>query len=77
MTGKELFDQYQAAALRHGFGSAEFSYGNVLFEAMKLEGEASVFSKLEEANANGRKIRLAYSKPPSDPETEPDLVVVA
>lgn len=76
MTGKELFDHYQAAALRHGFGSAEFSYGNVLFEAMKLEGEANVFRKLEEANAKGRKIQLAYSTPTDGQHTEPDLVVI-
>ncbi|WP_229253848.1 hypothetical protein [Dyadobacter sp. NIV53] len=58
MTGKEIFDQYQSAALRHGFGSDEFRYGNLLFEALRIEGEEKVFKLLEEAKSTGKKLIL-------------------
>ena len=76
MTGKELFDYHQSAALRNGFGSAEFRYGNLLFEALKIEGEENIFQKLEEANLTGKRIGLGYSVTPANDEAEPDLVVI-
>lgn len=76
MTGKELFDHHQSAALRSGFGSPEFRYGNLLFEALKIEGEENVFQKLEEASLTGKRIALTYSVTPETNEGEPDLVVV-
>jgi hypothetical protein len=75
MSGKELFDYYQQAALTKGFGSAEFQYGNILFEALKLEGESNLFKKLEEANAAGRQLMLAHTKGIYD--AEPDIVIMA
>ena len=76
MTGKEIFDQYQSAALRNGFGSDEFRYGNLLFEALRIEGEERVFQLLEEAKSTGKRIDLAYSAKENDMLMEPDRVII-
>ena len=76
MTGKEIFDYYQSAALRNGFGSAEFRYGNLLFEALRLEGEEKVFQLLEEAKTSGKRIDLGYSVHPQSGMSEPDIVII-
>ncbi|WP_138476330.1 hypothetical protein [Dyadobacter bucti] len=76
MTGKELFDHYQSAAQRQGFGSREFHYGNILFQALKLEGEEKIFRLLEIAENTGKKIALAYSEPRSEELTDPDIAVL-
>ncbi|TDE15414.1 hypothetical protein [Dyadobacter psychrotolerans] len=76
MNGKEIFDYYQSAALRNGFGSAEFRYGNLLFEALRIEGEEKIFKMLEEARSSGKRIGLGYSTPPKDTDMEPDLVIM-
>jgi hypothetical protein len=76
MTGKELFDYHQSAALKGGFGSPEFRYGNLLFEALKIEGEENIFRKLEEAAVAGKRIGLTYSIAPESETTEPDVVVI-
>lgn len=76
MTGKELFDYYQSAALKNGFGSAEFRYGNLLFEALRIEGEEKIFKMLEEARSSGKRIDLGYSTQPIDTNMEPDLVIM-
>ena len=76
MTGKELFDYYQSAALRNGFGSKEFQYGNLLFEALRIEGEEKVFKLLEEAKVSGKRIDLGYSVHSKDNMMEPDRVII-
>jgi len=76
MTGKELFDHYQSAAQRQGFGSREFHYGNILFQALKLEGEEKIFLLLEIAENTGKKIALAYSEPKSEELTDPDIAIL-
>ena len=76
MTGKELFDYYQSAALRNGFGSDEFRYGNLLFEALRIEGEDKVFQLLEEAKTSGKRIGLGYSVHAQNGTMEPDRVII-
>lgn len=76
MTGKELFDYHQSAALKCGFGSPEFQYGNILFEALKMEGEEIIFKKLEEADRSGKRIKLSYSTPPVHDDCIPDQVLL-
>lgn len=76
MSGKELFDYYQSAALRNGFGSDEFRYGNLLFEALRIEGEEKVFKMLEEAKSSGKKIGLGYSSMAQNGTMEPDRVII-
>ena len=76
MTGKEIFDYYQSAALRNGFGSDEFRYGNLLFEALRIEGEEKVFKLLEEAKSAGKRIDLGYSAHSKNNMMEPDRVII-
>ena len=76
MSGKELFDYYQSAALRNGLGSDEFRYGNLLFEALRIEGEEKVFKMLEEAKNTGKKIGLGYSAYAQNGTMEPDRVII-
>lgn len=60
MTGQQIFDKLQWAAHIYGPGSEEFLYGNLLFEALRLHGEALLFPLLEEAETSGRRIDLYY-----------------
>jgi hypothetical protein len=76
MTGKELFDRYQRAALVKGLGSQEFHYGNILYRALELEGEEKVFQLLEVAESTGKRVALGYSGFPQDSRTDPDMAVL-
>jgi hypothetical protein len=76
MTGKELFDRYQSAALRNGLGSREFHYGNILFEALRIEGEEKLFQLLELAENTGKKIELGYSESCVNTFQEPDVAIL-
>jgi hypothetical protein len=76
MTGKELFDRYQLAALRHGLGSREFHYGNILYQALQLEGEEKIFQLLEQAENSGQRIGLGYSMAAEDNRVDPDMAVL-
>lgn len=75
MTGKEIFDRYQMAALKNGLGSQEFNYGNILYQALRIEGEEKVFQLLEMAENTGKRIALAYSLPTSE-IGEPDMAIL-
>ncbi|NIJ53995.1 hypothetical protein [Dyadobacter arcticus] len=76
MTGKELFDRYQLAALAKGLGSQEFHYGNILYQALRLEGEEKIFNLLEKAENTGKRIALGYSAISQDSRTDPDMAVL-
>lgn len=76
MTGKELFDRYQSAALRSGLGSREFHYGNILYQALRIEGEEKLFQLLEVAENTGKRIELTYSKSEENTFQEPDLAIL-
>lgn len=76
MTGKELFDRYQLAALRNGLGSREFHYGNILYQALRIEGEEKLFQLLEVAENTGKRIELSYSESAENAFQEPDLAIL-
>jgi hypothetical protein len=76
MTGKEIFDRYQLAALVKGLGSQEFQYGNILYQALKLEGEEKIFQLLELAESTGKRIALGYSAISQDSRTDPDTAIL-
>jgi hypothetical protein len=76
MTGKELFDRYQLAALVKGLGSQEFIYGNVLYQALRIEGEERVFQMLELAEKSGKRITLGHSMASAADWTEPDMAML-
>lgn len=76
MTGKEIFDRYQLAALKNGLGSKEFNYGNILYQALRIEGEEKVFQLLELAEHTGQRIALTYSLPPQENGSEPDMAIL-
>ncbi|WP_439558686.1 hypothetical protein [Dyadobacter sp.] len=76
MTGKELFDRYQLAALAKGLGSQEFHYGNILYQALKIEGEEKVFQLLEAAEKSGKRIVLSYSAANQINLIEPDIAII-
>ncbi len=76
MTGKQLFDQYQFAAQVNGFGSNEFQYGNLLYQALKIEGEEKIFQLLEEAEKSGKRISLEYPEAPMESFPEPHKVIL-
>jgi len=76
MTGKEIFDRCQMAALRNGLGSKEFHYGNILYQALHLEGEEKVFQLLEQAENTGKRISLAYSSNGHQPHSDPDMAIL-
>jgi hypothetical protein len=76
MTGKQLFDQYQFAAQINGFGSNEFQYGNILYQALKIEGEENIFQLLEEAEKSGKRIALEYPPAPVENYPEPHKVIL-
>ena len=76
MSGKEIFDRYQLAALKNGLGSHEFHYGNILYQALRIEGEEKVFHLLELAENTGKRIALAYSIPTTDGAGEPDMAIL-
>lgn len=67
MSGKEIFDRYQLAALKNGLGSHEFQYGNILYQALRIEGEENVFKLLELAEHSGKRIALTCSVTGEEP----------
>lgn len=76
MSGKEIFDRYQLAALKNGLGSHEFHYGNILYQALQIEGEEKVFQLLELAENTGKRIALTYSALNSEGGGEPNMVIL-
>jgi hypothetical protein len=76
MSGKEIFDRYQLAALKSGLGSHEFNYGNILYQALQIEGEEKVFQLLELAENTGKRIALSYSTLSIDSSGEPNTVIL-
>ncbi|GGH28316.1 hypothetical protein GCM10007423_14770 [Dyadobacter endophyticus] len=76
MSGKEIFDRYQLAALKNGLGSREFNYGNILYQALRIEGEERVFQLLELAENTGKRIALACSIPNAETGSEPNMVIL-
>jgi hypothetical protein len=76
MTGKEIFDRCQLAALRNGLGSQEFYYGNILYQALHLEGEEKVFELLEQAENTGKRISLGYSSSNAPNQNDPDMAIL-
>lgn len=76
MKGKQLFDHYQYAAQVNGFGSNEFQYGNLLYQALKIEGEEKIFQLLEEAEKTGKRIALEYPSQSTQLYPEPDRVIL-
>ncbi|QRQ99936.1 hypothetical protein [Dyadobacter sandarakinus] len=76
MTGKEIFDRYQLAALKNGLGSQEFLYGNVLYQALHLEGEERIFHLLELAEQTGKRVGLGFSVSVPDELGEPDMAIL-
>ncbi|WP_225865847.1 hypothetical protein [Dyadobacter aurulentus] len=76
MTGKEIFDRYQSIALMKGLGSQEFFYGNILYEALRIEGEKKLFELLEVAESTGQRVSLSYSTASADDQNEPALAVL-
>lgn len=76
MTGKEIFDRCQMAALRNGLGSKEFLYGNILYQALHLEGEEKVFKLLEQAENTGKRIGLGYSSNGPQSQSDPDMAIL-
>ncbi|MCE7060499.1 hypothetical protein [Dyadobacter sp. CY343] len=76
MTGKEIFDHYQLIALAKGLGSQEFHYGNILYQALRIEGEERLFALLELAENTGKRISLSYSALPDDNQYERDSAVL-
>ena len=76
MTGKDIFDRYQLAALKNGLGSQEFHYGNILYQALHLEGEEKVFELLEQAENTGKRIGLAHSLNLHQNQSDPDIAIL-
>ncbi|WP_233855419.1 hypothetical protein [Dyadobacter sp. CY326] len=76
MTGKDIFDRCQLAALKHGLGSQEFHYGNILYRALQLEGEEKVFWLLEQAENTGKRVGLGYSINSIHATSEPDIAIL-
>ncbi|MCE7072362.1 hypothetical protein LZG74_18740 [Dyadobacter sp. CY327] len=76
MTGKEIFDRCQLAALKNGLGSQEFHYGNVLYQALQLEGEEKVFQLLEQAENTGKRVGLGYSSDTFENSNDPDMAIL-
>ncbi|WP_353719570.1 hypothetical protein [Dyadobacter sp. 676] len=76
MSGKEIFDRYQLAALKNGLGSNEFNYGNILYQALRIEGEEKIFQLLELAENTGKRIALAYSASNPENASEPNMVIL-
>lgn len=76
MTGKEIFDRCQMAALKNGLGSQEFHYGNILYQALRLEGEEKVFKLLEQAENSGKRIGLGYSSNSYQNPNDPDMAIL-
>ncbi len=76
MKGKQLFDHYQSVAQINGFGSEEFLYGNLLYQALKIEGEEKIFQLLEVAEETGKRIGLEYPMESIHSYPQPDKVVL-
>jgi hypothetical protein len=76
MSGKEIFDRYQLAALAKGLGSHEFYYGNILYQALQIEGEEKLFELLEMAENSGRRIVLTYSSSAQANRADPDIATL-
>ncbi|MCF0051947.1 hypothetical protein MUK70_09125 [Dyadobacter chenwenxiniae] len=76
MTGKEIFDRCQLAALKNGLGSQEFHYGNILYQALRLEGEEKVFQLLEQAENTGKRVGLGYSSNGFPTQNDPDMAIL-
>ena len=76
MTGKEIFDRCQLAALKNGLGSQEFHYGNILYQALQLEGEEKVFQLLEQAENTGKRVGLGYSSNNFQNTNDPDMAIL-
>jgi hypothetical protein len=58
--GKDLFGYYNDLAKEKGPGTAESEYAGVLFQALLMVGERKTFELLEEADQQGKKLKLEY-----------------
>ncbi|MCE6989651.1 hypothetical protein [Dyadobacter sp. CY323] len=58
--GKELFGHYNDLAKEKGPGTKESAYAGVLFQALLMLGERRTFELLEEAEEQGKKLKLQY-----------------
>ncbi|TLV02157.1 hypothetical protein [Dyadobacter luticola] len=58
--GKELFGHYNDLAKAKGPGTKESTYAGILFQALLMVGERRTFELLEEADEQGKKLKLLY-----------------
>ena len=58
--GKDLFGHYNDLAKQKGPGTEESEYAGVLFQALLMVGERKTFELLEEADEQGKKLKLEY-----------------
>ncbi|MCE7060876.1 hypothetical protein [Dyadobacter sp. CY343] len=58
--GKELFGHYNDLAKEKGPGTKESAYAGILFQALLMVGERRTFELLEEADEQGKKLKLQY-----------------
>ncbi|WP_439555484.1 hypothetical protein [Dyadobacter sp.] len=72
--GKDLFGYYNDLAKEKGPGSKESAYAGILFQALLMVGERRTFELLEEADEQGKKLRLQY--PPNSKKGDAPVDII-
>ncbi|WP_031526578.1 hypothetical protein [Dyadobacter crusticola] len=73
--GKDLFGYYNDLAKEKGPGSKESAYAGILFQALLMVGERRTFELLEEADEQGKKLKLQYSASGKKGDAPSDVVL--
>lgn len=76
MTGKQLFEKYQADAKEAGPGTDQSYYAGILFQSILLAGEQDTYDMLEKAEKEGKKLELGYPIKPSTGPSSPSEVIL-
>jgi len=75
MTGKQLFEHYQAEGSGNPGSDASY-YAGILFQSLLIMGEQKTYELLEEAERTGKKLDLNYPIAASQGPSTPDQVIL-
>lgn len=74
--GKDLFGHFNDLAKEKGPGSEESHYAGILFQALLMVGERKTFELLEEADEQGKKLKLEYPAETKKESKHPSGIVL-
>jgi len=76
MTGKQLFEKYQAEAKTTGPGTEQSYYAGILFQSIIMVGEEKTYDLLVQAEKEGKKLDLSFPIKATEGPSEPSGVIL-